>query len=135
MEVALRILTCVGVWKPASWHNTSTGRLYDLARVFLLPMPSFLVIGQLLHLAFEAENLDEAIETLYLLPSSLVISCKALNVFLMRRRIAEIFADLKSDFSKAMDEQEEQIIDEVNRFLRFVSFIFIFYFFFKDFFW
>lgn len=121
LNPAFKILTCFGFWKPISWPDPWSERLYDSVRVFLVALPYYLALGQILRLLLDTISIDEMADTLFSTMSAVNVCCKLTNILWRKKEVAELMDMLMIEWTRPMNEKENVLYSGFNDTIRLIS--------------
>ena len=118
-KLSCKFLSLCGVWSPEScstkWHTT----LFQLYRLFIVPLPYLLNVGLLGRLILHDLSSKELSETIFLYVVTSCICFKSYNFLRHQKDMLNLFNMLCSKYSTPHNEIESAIRRKYYQFIRF----------------
>ena len=118
-KISFQVLSVFGVWRPRSFTSTSDKTLYNVYRVFIIPLPYLLEVGLICRLLFDEMTFDEFTETLFMCLTTTCVCCKSINFLMKRKEVINLSNMLMSNYAKSQNNVELTIQNAHNKFIRF----------------
>ena len=119
-QLSCKLLSLCGVWRPESCSTKLDTTLYQLYRLFVVPLPYLLNFGLLVRLFLEDLLTNELFETFFLYIITFGVCFKSYNCIRHQKDIIKVSTMLWSKHSAPQNEVELAIQSECYQFIRFL---------------
>ncbi|XP_053998011.1 odorant receptor 94a-like [Hylaeus anthracinus] len=105
MSIIFKILAICGVWRPITWSSRFKTVVYSIYTIFVLCVSVNFTLTQLIA-ALIADNVDDFIETTYILVTAMVACGKMGNILVYRKKFIEIIKIFHEEPCATSDTEE-----------------------------
>ena len=119
-QLSYKLLTLSGVWRPTSLSTKWDTTLFQLYRLFIVPLPYLLNVGLLGRLTLHNISFKEFSETLFLYIVTSGVCFKSYNFLRRQKEMLNLSNMLWSKYSAPHNENELAIRREYYQIIRFL---------------